>query len=351
MKRVGNIYPKIIDKNNLLLAIKKASKGKGKRRNVNNVMKHLTTNIDYLHEILKNNTFNPTRGEIMLIHDGVRKKERTIEKPRFFPDQCVHWALMLQIMDILQKVFIDQTCASIPGRGVHYMKKFIERNLVRDRKFTKYCLVVDITKFYESIDIEILKSMFRRIIKDEQTLNLIDKIVNCSQKGLPIGNFTSQWFANFYLYQFDHWIKEVQKVPYYYRYMDDMIFFSNNKKKLHKLRKDIEIYLGNIGLKIKRNWQVFKVDSRPICFCGFVYHRGYTTLKGSNALRIRRRIKKISKKKILVSKDASAVISFYGQLTHTHSYNYYVKNIKNKINIEKCKEVISNANRKQYKTF
>lgn len=129
--------------------------------------------------------------------------------------------------------------------------------------------------------------------------------------------------------------------------MDDMIFFSNNKKQLHKLRIEIEQYLKKIKLSIKDNWQVFKVDSRPIVFCGFKYYRGYTTLKSSNALRIKRRVKKISKKKILVTKDAAAVISFWGQLKNTNSYKYYEKNIKNKINIKVCKEVISNANRKQ----
>ncbi len=347
MKRVGNIYSKIIDKNNLLYAIQKASKGKSKRRNIKNIKAYLIENVNYLHEILKNETFKPTRGQIMIIHDGVRKKERTIEKPRFFPDQCVHWALMLQIMDILMKGMIDTSCASIPGRGGHYMKKHIEKILIQDRKYTKYCLVIDIKKFYQSIDTEILKYMFRRIIKDRQTLILIDKIIDSSDHGLPIGNFTSQWFANFYLQKFDHWIKEEKKIKYYFRYMDDMIFFSNNKKQLHKLRIEIEQYLKKINLLIKDNWQVFKVDSRPIVFCGFKYYRGYTTLKSSNALRIKRRVNKISKKKILVTKDAAAVISFWGQLKNTNSYKYYEKNIKNKVNIKVCKEVISNANRKQ----
>lgn len=132
--------------------------------------------------------------------------------------------------------------------------------------------------------------------------------------------------------------------------MDDMIFFSNNKKKLHQLRKEIEIYLSKLKLKIKNNWQVFKVDSRPIEFCGFKYYRGYTTLKSSNALRIRRRVNKISKKQIITTKDAAAVISYYGSIKATNSGKFYQKYITNKINMKKMKEVISHASRKQCKT-
>lgn len=128
MKRIGNIYPQIIDKNNLLLAIKKASKGKKKRRNVDNVNKHLFENVDYLYKILKEDTFIPTQGDKMLIHDGVRKKERIIYKPRFFPDQCVHWALMLQISDIIRKTLIEQTCASIPGKRCTLYEKTHRKN-------------------------------------------------------------------------------------------------------------------------------------------------------------------------------------------------------------------------------
>lgn len=354
MKRVGNIYPKIIDKNNLLLAIHKASKGKGKRRNVKNVINHMSESVDYLYNILSNETFKPTRGEVMIIHDGTRKKERIIEKPRFYPDQCVHWSLMLQLQPIIMKGMYDFCCASVPGRGVHYMKKHIEKSLVLDRKNTKYALYIDITKFYDSIVIDILKQMFEKRIKDKKTLNLINLILDNSRNsngiGVPIGNFTSQWFANFYLQEFDHWIKETKKAKYYYRYMDDLLIFGRNKKELHKLKNEIELYLQSIGLKIKSNWQVWKVDARPISFCGFVYHRGYTTMKSKNALRIRRRIKRISKKAILNRKDAGATISYYGSIKHTNSFKFYKKYIEGFVSLEKCKEVIRNEGTKQYKT-
>ena len=144
--------------------------------------------------------------------------------------------------------------------------KYIEKILVRDRKNTKYCLKLDVKKFYPSIDKEILKRKFRRKIKERETLELIDKIIDSSEEGLPIGNFTSQWFANFYLQDLDHYIKEQLKAPYYIRYMDDMIIFHRNKKELHKVKDKIEEYLNKEHLKLKENWQLFKSNSRPIDF-------------------------------------------------------------------------------------
>ena len=80
------------------------------------------------------------------------------------------------------------------------------------------------------------------------------------------GNFTSQWFANFYLQDLDHFIKEKMKVKYYLRYMDDMVLFGRNKKELHKIKNLIDEFLKQEGLKLKENWQLFKVDSRPLDF-------------------------------------------------------------------------------------
>lgn len=174
--------------------------------------------------------YRPSPYVEMKIHDGANKKERIIYKPRFYPDQIVHWALMLQIEPLLMKGMYEFCCASVKGRGIMRGMRHIKKILVQDRKYTKYCLKLDIKKFYPSIDKQILKNKFRRILKDKDTLNLIDLIIDSGIEGIPIGNFTSQWFANFYLQDLDHFIKEHLKVKYYVRYMDDMVLFSNNKK-------------------------------------------------------------------------------------------------------------------------
>ena len=350
MKRVGNLYSKIIDKNNIHKAILCASKRKRDRDNVKKVLNNIVFCVDDIYKLLSTETYIPSSYHKVAIHDGVRKKERVIFKPKFYPDQCVHWALMLQIEPIILKGMYYYCCGSVKNRGISHGAKYLKKILVKDRKNTKYCLKLDIKKFYPSINKEILKRKFRSVLKDRRTLNLIDLIIDSSEEGVPIGNYTSQWFANFYLQDLDHYIKEELKVPYYLRYMDDMVLFHRNKKELHKIKDKIEIYLKKEELKLKENWQLFKVDSRPIDFLGYRFYRGYTTLRASNFLRIKRRIKKISKKPRLLFGDAAAVISYYGWIKHSNSYNYNQKYIKPYIDLNKCKGVIRDEGRKQYKT-
>lgn len=164
------------------------------------------------------------------------------------------------------------------------------------------------------------------------------------------GNYTSQWFANYYLQDLDHYIKEDLKVPYYLRYMDDMVLFHRNKKELHKIKNKIEEYLKFEELTLKENWQLFKLESRPLDFLGYRFYRGYTTLRKSNFLRIKRRIKRISKKSSLNYKDASATLSYVGWLKHCDSYNFKEKYVKPYIDLKKCKGVVKFENRRKFKT-
>ena len=188
---------------------------------------------------------------------------------------------------------------------------------------------------------------FNKKIKDKETLWLINSIIDSSDVGVNIGNYTSQWFANFYLQDLDHYIMEYLKVKHYIRYMDDMILFSNNKKQLHKVKLAIDEFLSNEHLRIKENWQLFKMDSRPLDFIGYRFYRGYSTLRRSNFLRIKRRAKKISKKEKLNFHDAASMLSYSGWLKHCDSYNYQQKYIKPYINYNKCKEVVSNESKKR----
>ena len=350
MKRIGFIYEKIIDKNNIKRAILNASRGKKKRRNVRNIINNINFYVNDIYIILKEEKFIPNEYKKIKIMDGVRKKERIIFKPKFYPDQIIHWCLIQQIEPIIMKGMYNYNCASIKNRGGLYGAKYIKKILVKDRRNTKYCLKLDIKKFYPSINKEILKRKFRGKIKDIKVLDLIDKIIDSSESGVPIGNFTSQWFANFFLQDLDHFIKEELKVPYYIRYMDDMLLFHRNKKELHKIKDKIEIFLKKEDLELKSNWQLFKTDSRPVDFIGYRFYRGYTTLRSSNFLRLKRRIKKIHKKDIPKLKDCSAIISYDGWLKNTDSYNIKKKYIEKYVNIKKCKEVISNESKKQYKT-
>lgn len=344
MKRVGNIYPQITSKENIIRAFANASKGKHDRKIVIKIMNNLEYYIQEIQDMLTNKTYIPSPYIVLRIHDGTRKKERTIYKPKFYPDQIIHWALMQQIEPIMMRGMYDLCCASIRNRGILKASRYIKRILVNDRKNTKYCLKLDIKKFYPSLDKDILKQKFQRVIKDKDVLNLVYLIIDSSvESGVPIGNYTSQWFANFYLQDLDHYIKEQLKVKYYVRYMDDMLLFHKNKKELHKIRIALNEFLGKEKLKIKENWQLFKVGSRPLDFIGYRFYRGYTTLRDSNFLRIKRRIKKVYKKKKMDYMDACAIISYIGWLKHCDSYKFKEKYVNPYVNLKKCKGVVRNA--------
>lgn len=349
MKRVGNIYPRICDENNIRSAIMHASRGKTNRENVKKVIENIDYYVDEIYNLLINKSFKASPYEKKEIIDGVRNKKRIIYKPRFFPDQIIHWCLMQQIEDILSKPMYYYSCASIKGKGVKLASVYIKKILKQDFKNTKYCLKMDITKYFPSIDKDILKNKIRRVIKCDDTLWLIDEIIDSCEQGVPIGNYTSQWFANFYLQELDHFIKEKLHVKYYVRYMDDIVIFHSNKKKLHYIRKEIEKMLNKDKLKVKSNWQVFKTDSRPLDFLGYKFYRSHTELRSNLALRIKRRAKKIYKKKYITVKDASSMIAYYGWIKSPNSRNFYIKNVKKYVDINKCKKVVRDYNKRLMK--
>jgi len=174
-------------------------------------------------------------------------------------------------------------------------------------------LKLDIRKFYPSVDHGILKVMLRKKIKDTDLLWLLDEIID-SAAGLPIGNYLSQYFANFYLTYFDHWLKEEKRVQYYFRYADDIVVLSDNKSYLHQLLNDITLYLQvNLNLKVKDNYQVFPVDSRGIDFVGYVFRHTHTLLRKS--------IKQSFARAIAKNNNPKSVASYKGWAIHCNSRN------------------------------
>lgn len=317
----------------------KSSLGKRDHRQVKRVIDNIDKCSLSVRRTLMNQAYKPSPYIIKTIHDGANQKERTIHKPAYYPDQIIHWALMLQIQPIITRGMYQYTCGSVPGRGTSYGQKTLRKWLDTDRKNTKYCFKMDISKFYPSINNGILKAMFRGKIKDEKCLWLIDTIIDSSD-GLPIGNYTSQWFSNFFLEGLDHYIKEKLGAKYYIRYVDDLVLLGPNKKKLHKMQIAIVAYLNGINLKMKGNWQVFRVDNRPIDFLGFKFYRDKTVLRKRNALRIRRRVRKIGKKESLNYRDSCAIISYWGWIKRSDSYNFYQKHVKPYVSINQARKVV-----------
>ncbi len=338
MRKVKHVWEQIIDLENITTAIIRASEKKRGRKAVQKILENINFYALNIQKMLTAQTYVPSPYIPATIKDG--RKERLIHKPQFYPDQIIHWALVLPLQETWEKSLYPFSCGSIPGRGLHMGATAVKRWLKNDKKNTKYCYKIDITKYYPSIDQDILINQFRKQIHEPEVKWLIEIIIRSHDKGLPIGNFTSQWFANLYLKDFDWWAKQELKVPYYIRYIDDIVIFHRNKKELHKIRKQIEIKLEQTyHLRIKDNWQVFKTDSRGVDFLGFRFFHYKTIMRKSTCFRMAHRIKHISEKPRISLTDASAVMSYMGITTHCNSKNFIARYVVPFVSIRKLKEI------------
>lgn len=313
MKRVGNLFGQIIDVKNILAAHNNAKKGK---RNYAEVKRFEERPYHYARNIrrsLINKSYIPSPYVSMHISD--RGKPREILKTSYYPDRIIHHALMQVVQPIFESTYIKDTYQSIKGRGTH---KAIERikMWLKDERSTRYCLKIDIRKFYPNVDNEILKAMFRKKIKCEDTLHLLDTVVD-SSKGLPIGNYTSQTFANYYLSFFDHFVKEDLGSKLYIRYADDIVVFGESKEELHAKLKAMRAYLDTLKLEIKGNWQVFETRGRGLDFLGYRLFGHYTLLRKKMVTKIKRAVLKPVK----TLSDISRVMSYFGWMKTANAYN------------------------------
>lgn len=313
MKRKGNLYSQIISTENLKLADSIARKGKANNQGVISFDKDPDGNIALLHELLKNRTYRTSQ----YIHFTIfEKKERLISKLPYFPDRITHHAVMNILEAIFVATFTSNTYNCIKGRGIHAAAEAV-KDALRDKEGTKYCLKLDIRKFYPSVDHDILKSLLRRKLKDPDLLWLLDEIID-SSPGLPIGNYLSQYFANFYLSYFDHWLKEDLSVKYYFRYADDLVILSDNKAYLHNLLGQISTYLETrLKLQVKHNHQVFPVKDRGVDFVGYVFRHTHVLLRKS--------IKKSFARAVARKKGPQTIASYNGWAKHCNSRNLVKK--------------------------
>ena len=280
-KRIKNVFPLIYSPANLIRSQYTAQKGKKQRGEVQKFNENINGNLAFLYEILSEETYVPGKYRVKKIYDP---KERDIMIAPFFPDRIIHHCVINVLAPHWYHIFIADTYACIKGRGIHKCMENVHRDLMSDKAGTKYCLKIDIRKFYDNVDHAVLKRIVRITIADESLLWLLDSIIdsNGKEKGLPIGNFTSQYLANLYLAYFDHWVKEILGVEYYYRYMDDIVVLAGSKARLHNILDAFALYLGTeLKVEIKANWQIFPVDARGIDYVGFKQnHYGILLRKG-----------------------------------------------------------------------
>lgn len=327
MKRVNNLFDKIIDIENLKLAHKKASKGRSKNWGVMLFERNPNKKLQELHDALANGTFKTSPYFVFKIYEP---KERDIYRLPYYPDRIVHHAIMNILEPIWVSIFTTDTYNCIKKRGITSIVKKLFKQLKQFPNDTIFCLKLDIRKFYPSINHDIMKEIIRKKIKDTRLLKLLDEIID-SAPGLPIGNYLSQYLANLYLAYFDHWIKEEKKVRFYYRYADDIVILADNKRFLHELLEDIRKYLTDLKLQIKPNYQIFPVESRGIDFVGYVFYHTHIKARKSIKKHFIKYTNQINKDKLFTEDKTTyklAIARYWSWIKHCnsrHLFNKYSK--------------------------
>lgn len=343
MKRFNNLYSQIADRENIKLAHRNAQKGKGYYSEVQKVNADEDYYLDELHNILIEKRFTTSPYVIFKITEP---KERLIYKLPYFPDRIVQHAVMQICQPIWDKMFIFDSYAAVPGKGIH-AGFYRLREFLKNKEETQFCLKMDVSKFYPSIDHDILIRKLTGKIKCKDTLKLLDNVVRSvsGHKGIPIGSYLSQYFSNIYLNDFDHWLKEQIQCKYYIRYCDDAVILHHNKKFLHVVLEKIRNYLQTeLRLELNRKTQIFPVASRGIDFLGYKTFHRFSLLRKSSKQSFHKKIKTIEKDwtKLRSQYIISSIMSHIGWLKHCNSYNLLSNKIYNNNNIMDIMELASN---------
>lgn len=322
MKRFGNLYPRICSYENLLVAHQKARRGKAGQPGVRAVEAHTPEHLEKLQQTLIEKKFTTSEYEHFMVREP---KPRWISKLPYFPDRIVHHAVMNVIQPIWDRIFIHDVYSAIPGRGIHAALDRL-RKFLRNSAETRYCLQFDIEQFYPSVNHDILMELIARKIKCPDTLWLLEDIVRSTggEKGIPIGNYLSQYFANIYLNWFDHWLKETLRIKYYIRYADDGVILAGSKRRLRAILGAIQIYLEkNLQLGLNNKTQVYPVADRGIDFVGYRTFPEYVLLRKRSARKFKRKLRTI--KRLWPSLEPqhvmSAVMSYVGWIQHCNGFN------------------------------
>ena len=235
MKRCGGLFEKIASLDNLLLAYCKARRGKQLAPEVMEFGRHLDTNLASLRRGLLDGSLTIGNYHCFTVYDP---KERVICAAPFH-ERVLHHAIMNLCESRFERFQIFDSYACRKGKGVYAA---LERAL-RFARASDWFLKLDVRKYFDSVDQTVLRGQLRGLFREKPLLGLLDRILSSYQtasgKGLPIGNLTSQFFANHYLATMDHFIKETLRVRRYVRYMDDFVLWDSNKETLRERAKQI----------------------------------------------------------------------------------------------------------------
>lgn len=336
MKRFGGLWPSVIDFQNLYQAYRKARLGKTDRIDVARFDANLERELFRLRDELANGQYQCGKYRQFTLYE---RKPRLISAAPF-RDRVVHHAIMRVIEPLIDPRFIADTFACRPDKGVH---NAVDRYQAWAQRY-RYVLKIDISRYFPSVDHALLKAIVRRHLKDQALLVLLDHIIdeapsNAIQSaplyfegddlfspterrvGLPIGNLTSQFFANLYLNGLDHFIKERLRVAGYLRYVDDMILLSDSKEQLWAWLAEIERELGLLRLCVHSRKRHLCPTEEGLDVLGYRVFHGYRHLRDDNAHRFARKLRSMAcayaEGRFELANFRPSICSWLGHARHT----------------------------------
>ncbi len=321
MKRAGYLMEQVVDLDNLRLAYWKARKGKAGKSEIRSFVYYLGHNLLKIREDLLSGNFNYGNYHYFTIYEP---KERQICAAPF-SQRIVHHALMNVCDAYFENYQLYDSYACRKNKGTFAA---LQRAAYFNRKYAWY-LKLDVCKYFDNVDHQILKNNLSRMFKDEALLSHFHKIIDSystvERKGLPIGNLTSQYFANYYLAYADHYVKEKLKVPAYVRYMDDMVLWSNDKKILKEQGFLFEKYC-NDKLQLQLKPVIMNKNCYGLPFLGFIVHKNFIRLNSNSRRRFKMKVNKYMHdldNNIISERDFSQnVQALYAFIDHAQSKSF-----------------------------
>lgn len=343
-KTYKHTYEKICDKDNIRAAIFAAAKGKRRKKSVKYALAHEDETVEEIRDILVNHKDylqNPRTAHE--INDGIRAKRRVIVHPTFTEQIIDHC-----IIQVLEPHFVSRffrwSCGSIPGRGQEGMIKHLMAKVRKHQDKVKYYAILDVAKCFDTIDTDALFEEIKRYEADPEALALLKYKIEANvirmsdgtirKGGVPIGVFTSPWFANIALNRVDHCFKDDKALYILVRFMDDMFVAHGNKRELKRAIDEASKVLAGFGLKWKntpviRKWAYGNIGK--VRFCGVQITRETCEVRDTVYLRAVRTVNRVAKKIAMHKRatwyDAAKIISYGGRFESFESWNAFGKSV------------------------
>ena len=329
-KTVRNKFNDALTYENLMKAHKKCQQCKTTRKNIIEFNLKQEEYIRWLYEQIKNKKYK---------HGGYREfyvtepKLRKIEASAYI-DRIVHrWCFDNFLEPAFIPGFIQNSYACIKGKGMHKAALDVQKGMreCKSKYGEYYILKMDIAKYFQSIDKRVLEEIIKRKFKDKDILWILGEILHSkdSEKGLPIGNLTSQIFANIYYNEADQYIKHKLKVRYYYRYMDDSVILMQNKEEIKRVKEEITTFIQEkLKLEFNSKTNIFK-SKQGVNFCGYKINEYRLKLRDKGKKRLKAKVKYLKyqvRTRKMTSKEAKKYLcGHFGYMKYANTYNLQTK--------------------------